>query len=259
MLFINTRPVERRDTLSKRMLASGFDVFELPLLALSALDYSKTLEKLYQQLSDTQLIVVVSPFAVEVGMRYLQKSGISIQDLDHIKWVAVGQTTQKALLAYGIESHIPEVETSEGMLDLDIFKQQELEKVAFWRGEGGRQFMMQHLIDRGVEVLNFLLYQRHCPESSVVDFPVLKSKIEQTHDGIVMCITSEASWNNWLKLCENDLELLQSCHYLVLGQRLYQILQHDKKLKQIYFNFTQVDRLEPDILIAEIAKLPRLL
>jgi uroporphyrinogen-III synthase len=36
--------------------------------------------------------------------------------LKHIQWIAVGQATANRLHEYGIEAHVPDVETSEGML-----------------------------------------------------------------------------------------------------------------------------------------------
>ena len=93
MQFINTRPVERAQTLTQCLRQAGIDVVELPLLELVARPFSMQLQGLYSQLFDTQVIVVVSPTAVQFGMKYLQESGIKLSQLQHIKWVAVGQTT----------------------------------------------------------------------------------------------------------------------------------------------------------------------
>ena len=59
---------------------------------------------------------MVSPTAVDVGMQYLAQSGLKIDELKHIQWIAVGQATANRLHDYGIEAHVPEVETSEGCL-----------------------------------------------------------------------------------------------------------------------------------------------
>ncbi|SPL71890.1 uroporphyrinogen-III synthase [Acinetobacter stercoris] len=260
MLFINTRPKDRAERLTEVLTRSGVKVIDFPLLILSAIPLSKQLEQLYSQLDSVEVIVVVSPTAANIGMQYLQQSGLQLSRLSHIQWIAVGQATATTLSRYGIRSDVPRVETSEGMLDLDIFKQQKnLQAVAFWRGEGGRQFMMQSLLDQGIQVFNFLLYERHCPEQSKLQFSELKHEILNTEDTVVMCISSEASWRNWLNLCQNQIEILQKCYYLVLGERLYQILQHDKKMQHIHFKMTQVNSLEPDILRETIAGLPRVI
>ena len=53
-------------------------------------------------------------------------------------------------------------------MDLPIKQQDHLKQIAFWRGLGGRQFMMQQLQQQGISVLNFVLYRRQCPELSVL-------------------------------------------------------------------------------------------
>ncbi|WP_447503092.1 uroporphyrinogen-III synthase, partial [Acinetobacter pittii] len=91
-----------------------------PLLELVAKPFSEHLLQLYQQLVKAQAIVVVSPTAVDVGMQYLIESGLKLDDLKHIQWIAVGQATANRLHEYGVDAHIPDVETSEGMLNLPI-------------------------------------------------------------------------------------------------------------------------------------------
>ncbi len=90
----------------------------MPLLQLSAQPWSEQLANLYSQLPHTHIIVVVSPTAVDIGIQYLTQSQISLQDLQHIRWVAVGEKTAEVLRGYGVHSEVPQVETSEGMLSL---------------------------------------------------------------------------------------------------------------------------------------------
>ncbi|MDR0071949.1 uroporphyrinogen-III synthase, partial [Acinetobacter sp. 11520] len=155
------RPDSRAAELTEALQNEGYQVESLPLLELVAKPFSEHLLQLYQQLIRAQAIVVVSPTAVEVGVEYLVKSGLKISDLKHIQWIAVGQATANCLNEYGIQAHIPDVETSEGMLNLPILhNMQQTGSVAFWRGEGGRQFMMETLQQQGIQILNFVLYHR---------------------------------------------------------------------------------------------------
>ena len=84
MIFINTRPASRADDLTKALNDARYQVESLPLLELVAQPFSNELQQLYQQLSETQIIVVVSPTAVEIGIRYLQRAGLPLQQLKHI-------------------------------------------------------------------------------------------------------------------------------------------------------------------------------
>lgn len=224
MIFINTRPASRADDLTKALNDAGYQVESLPLLELVPQPFSNELQQLYQQLSETQIIVVVSPTAVEIGIRYLQRAGLPLQQLKHIQWIAVGNATAQALAKFNIESHVPEVESSEGMLELSILQQQDhLKKIAFWRGLGGRQFMMQQLQQQGVSLLNFVLYRRQCPENSVVHFPKIIAKLKD-RQSVVVLISSEASWNYWQQLCHSSATQVEWI-YMVLGSRLAHLVQ----------------------------------
>lgn len=260
MLFVNTRPQDRAQALTKCLEQADFTVLSLPVLELRARPFNQALKDLYFSLISTQIIVVVSPTAVEIGFSYLYQSGLTLSDLNHIQWVAVGKKTALALKHYGIESHIPAVETSEGMLNLPLFTHlNAAHNVAFWRGEGGRQFMMQSLQQQQRQVLNFVLYERFLPESAVSDFQTFLKLANESERPYWMCISSEASWKNWLKLCEHHLEVLQCCHVLVLGERLYELLNNDKKNLNLGFQVTRVDDLDPLVILHTINNLKKVL
>lgn len=217
MLFINTRPTERAHHLTQ---ALDFPVLELPLLEL----VSNQIEiEQYQQLSQAQVVVVVSPTAAKLGLEGLKKSGVSLEQLGHIQWIAVGNTTAQVLRKIGITAYIPELETSEGMLQLPILRDIRQGCVAFWRGRGGRQFMMQHLGAQGIKILNFCLYYRQLPCHSP---QIFKQNLRNFQDNmpVFVCISSEASWQNWLGLCEHSPHLIEQCIYLTLGERLTQLV-----------------------------------
>ena len=251
MLFINTRPEDRAVNLTQALLEVGHQVINLPLLELVAEPFSLNLRELYQQLEQVQVIVVVSPTAVDVGMQYLQQQKISLDQLKHVQWIAVGQATAQALAKFNVDSHIPEVENSEGMLDLPILNQHvHLDKVAFWRGLGGRQFMMQQLQQQGVEILNFVLYRRQCPIQSVTLFPKILKKIMPSQPVMVL-ISSEASWNNWQQLCgQNNIDA--QWVYLALGERLAQLLKNARLQTHQEINIIQLDNLSTSEIIQRI-------
>lgn len=258
MLFINTRPIDRAQTLTQCLRQSGFDVLDLPLLELKPRPFTQQLKQLYSQLQDTQIIVVVSPTAVQVGMEYLQQAGILTSQIKHIQWIAVGRKTAEALTEYQISSHVPEVETSEGMLSLPIFNQlQDITQIAFWRGEGGRQLMMQQCTERHIKVLNFVLYERECPQTTFNQFSAWLPRITQAEKPYWNCMSSEASWKHWLTLTKDYPAILNGCHYLVLGERLYQLLLDEKNNHQKCFNITKILDLEPNTILHMILQLQR--
>ena len=258
MLFINTRPADRAQALTQCLVHAGFKVLDLPLLALQSLPFNQQLQQQFDQLSTVQAIVVVSPSAVEIGLDYLQKSQITLAQLQHIEWIAVGKKTAAVLAEHGVVASVPEVETSEGMLQLPLFRQRsDLKAIAFWRGIGGRAFMMQQCQQQNIDVVNMLLYQRSFPESSKQQFLTLLAEMQHAPQPFVMNISSEASWHYWLSLCASHLDILQHGHYLVLGRRLYQILQQDRKSKNFCFNITLLDNLEENTVLQTLSLLQR--
>lgn len=243
MLFINTRPQDRAAVLTETLQQAGVRVLELPLLELKAAPWSQDLAQLYSALLYAQVIVVVSPSAVHMGMAGLAQAGLKIEQLKQIHWIAVGQVTANTLADYGINSAVPEVETSEGMLSLPILEQLAAgATVAFWRGEGGRQFMMQQLIDRGIHVLNFVLYHRQCPTEAEQIIKKNRTVFESS-SSYCMLVTSEASWLNWLRLMQPYPQCVADAYYLVLGERLMQLLEHYGQQSNLELKILQLNDL----------------
>lgn len=220
IFFINTRPVERAIPIIPQAWTQ-YQEFYLPLLALTAQPLDDVLKQQFLDLLKVDVIVVVSPMAVTVGMTYLQQLGIGIHQLTHMTWVAVGERTAQCLAEYGISAQCPEIETSEGMFQLPIFKnQQHIDRVAFWRGEGGRKWLMQQLSDQGLIIDNFLLYKRSFPQSSQQQWQEIQP-ILKTFKQIVVLISSGESWQNWLNLHQNNPSQLANYDYFILGQRVF--------------------------------------
>lgn len=237
MLIVNTRPESRRQALTAGLREQGWQVAELPLLSLVPSDLD-SLKSQLSELSKVHCIVVVSPTAVELGMQALEKARISLSELAHVQWIAVGQGTADFLAKWQINAHIPDVETSEGMLQLPYLQQLPVESgIAFWRGEGGRTFMMEQLIEKGHTVLNLVLYTRQLPISTREQF---LSVVQQYPDAVL--ISSEASWQYWKALIKQFSAgvYLEQAHYIVLGSRLYQCLASEIDLRYLH----QVDRLQ---------------
>lgn len=219
--IFNTRPIERAAALSIALRQLGYQVHELPLLALSACDLDAVLEQQFLALGDADIIVVVSPIAAQLGVKYYRQLGLDWKNIQQKQWIAVGEGTQRTLAEYGLSSVCPTIETSEGMLALVELQDCYHKTIAFWRGIGGRTFMMQQLQQQGCRILNMLLYTRQQPEN-------MDAMQTLTHLPAVILISSEASWNNWLKLCAESSYAQNSLSkniYLVLGDRVSDIVQ----------------------------------
>ncbi len=252
MLFINTRPQDRAQELSHALRMAHIDVLDLPLLELLPRAWSTDLSELYHQLPKAQVIVVVSPTAVQIGMEYLKLSGIKLDQLEHVQWIAVGERTAQALAQYGISAEVPKVETSEGMLELPVLQTLDAGQcLAFWRGEGGRLFMMDQLKQRGMHILNFILYERRCPVFAQQYLDKILYLLEKKEQ-YAMVVSSEASWLNWIQLMQNQKQVIAKGYYLVLGERLYQVVSDYKKNQATCFNITRLPDLSTDSILQKL-------
>ncbi|WLF83649.1 uroporphyrinogen-III synthase [Moraxella sp. ZY210820] len=213
--LINTRPRERAKTITTQV-----DEYFLPLLELMACPLDEHLSTQLQQLIFSDVVIVVSPMAVQVLIDYIHQLDLDILQYQHIQWLAVGQTTAECLAQYGIIAQTPELETSEGLFQLPIF-QQDVKRVTFLRGYGGREWLMQQLSTQGMQVDNILLYRRALPKLSTNIWLQIEPKLVH-YQRIFVLISSGASWQNWLDITQSStLQDLNLC-YLVLGERVYQ-------------------------------------
>lgn len=250
MQIVNTRPTTRAKVLTAELQKAGYEVVELPLLALQPLAVDEQLRLQYQAFQQAECVVVVSPTAAELGLNLYFDLGYSHAALLEKQWIAVGKATQQFLEKFDIPSHVPEVETSEGMLNLPIFKNRHQQIVAFWRGIGGREFMMNQLVQQGCQIINVLLYTRHLPEQSIAS----GIKIEQN---AVVLMSSEESWHNWCKLAEKYQWRLKQYHYIVLGDRVTQIIQGYFTHKNLQADMSTVYDLNAENIILQLKRLEK--
>jgi uroporphyrinogen-III synthase len=221
---LNTRPTERADGLNQALQQAGYRVSALPLLELVA-EPLDTIQQPLAEIRQVAVVVVVSPAAAQLGLDALKQLNIVPSQLT-CQWVAVGQGTATVLAQAGIRPHVPALETSEGMLALELFDslqgQQPLlaNTVMFWRGHGGRQFMLKHLANQH-PIISINLYYRQLPDSSRQLYSQLLSQQVLSHAPQVLLITSGVSWQNWQELGQ-QFGVINPAYILVLGQRVYQ-------------------------------------
>ena len=113
-----------------------------------------------------QVLIFVSINAVTFlrqAIEVMEGARIDIEILENCQLVAVGQSTAKTLQQWLNRSVItPQVETSEGLLEVDMLQKVAIsdKKVTIVRGVGGRELLAEKLTERGATVNYWQVYQR---------------------------------------------------------------------------------------------------
>ena len=120
--------------------------------------------------------IFVSKNAVTFGIPLLEQYW---PQWPKVTWLAVGQSTAKALEKFDINAEHPVQPGSEGLLALDCLRDVKQTKILIVRGGEGRKLLAEELLKRGAEVSYLEVYARvevAYPESLSVD--LFDSKVD---------------------------------------------------------------------------------
>lgn len=272
MIFINTRPENRANDLSKFLRERQVQVIDLPLLSLESCSLSKQEQIFLGNLLNIgcNSIILVSEDAVKYGLDKLyqqfclvKNSSQALQCLMKIQWIAVGQKTAECfnelwqrywqvlppVVTYPLGA---EQQNNQGMLTLPAIQSlTNNDKIQVWRGHGGRELLINHLRKRGVDVELLNLYQRVLPENSTIKFQQLLEKLNLTeeHNNNWVLISSLTTWQYWQQLLEKFATCPQKFRYLVLQPRIAEQIT-----RQINVSVRIVMELKPPVIYQTLCK-----
>lgn len=159
-----TRPAEQAEGLAARVEALGGTAILFPTLTIEPPSDPAALAHVISNLRGYDLIVFVSPTAVERAWPFiLERHG---DWPDGFALAAVGGGTVRTLKEHGA-GHVLVPENgadSESLLALDALQQVAGKKILIVRGEGGRELLADTLRQRGAEVDYAEAYRRVKPE-----------------------------------------------------------------------------------------------
>lgn len=288
-LIINTRPSKRAKQLTNNLTQMGCQVVELPLLTmvkkpLTELDKRWLLQLtqlVNQSAKSTQakhlpnpkkslikrpivrhpyydVVVVVSPTAADMAMSAIEQLNYEV-DFTQQTMVAVGDATCKALNEHGISAMMPLQASNEGMLQMPVIQNlTEKSRVLIWRGQGGRQLLIDDLQARNIQVDVLELYQRQLPKDTELSYQRHLSHFQASSKKIWVLISSEASFDYWDNMVSRSVNkavsktvrnrgnvsldtkkaimTMNDYHYLTLGSRLTRLLEKQQlKCQQINY------------------------
>lgn len=232
-ILINTRPDERAAALSEYLIARGVDVVAMPMLALTPCTISAE-ERGYMQAWLTgayDALVVISPTAAEYGLALLPTLASSAVPTRTV--IGVGQRTLSVLKdsphLQATTLAMPAISSNEGLIAMpELASLQAGAQVLIWRGHGGRRLLVKDLQARGVQVDSIAWYARTQPTAAPAQYRAWQRAYAQQGKGTPaadkpwVLISSGAAFTHWAQVVT---EPLSDFRYLVLGARLYALLQ----------------------------------
>ncbi|HXE36834.1 MAG TPA: uroporphyrinogen-III synthase [Azonexus sp.] len=172
--IVVTRPLAQAGPLAQAIEAAGGKPLIFPLLEIFPAPDPQSLATAVDRLGDYALAVFISPNAVDHALPAILARG---PWPDGLRPAAVGQGTVKALLAHGVAGCIAPTERfdSETLLALPALAKEAVagQRVAIFRGDGGRELLADTLRQRGATVDCVTCYRRSGPSDGVA--PLLRA------------------------------------------------------------------------------------
>ena len=175
--IVVTRPRAQAEALAAAIAAAGGEPFLFPLLEISPVADTATLERALERIADYRIAIFISPNAVDYSVPLLLERG---PWPPHLQPAAVGQGTVRALAALGVPGAIAPTERfdSEALLELPALQPAQVcgQRVAIFRGDGGRELLADTLRERGASVDCIPCYTRSAPLVGAA--PLLERRVD---------------------------------------------------------------------------------
>lgn len=215
-----TRPAHQAGKLADDIEAAGGTTFLFPTLEILPAKFSAKDKEIIEQIQKFDIIIFISPNAVEHGLNQLQ----SLSTLNNnIQLATIGQGSAKALKSkLGKQPDICPQENfnSEGLLATEAMQNVANKRILIIRGNGGRQQLKQTLEQRGALVEYLNVYQRVKPKVNNSDL----EQYLQNNEIAAIVITSAESLKNLIELTPPKVTLkLLELPLLLINKRLIDI------------------------------------
>jgi uroporphyrinogen-III synthase len=152
-----TRPLGSNDVLSQMLGQRGIRTLERPMLEIKSVPVNPAAKAQLLDFDQFDVAIFVSKNAVTVGIPLLEQYW---PQWPQVTWLAVGQSTAKALEKFDINADFPVQPGSEGLLGLDCLRDVMQTKILIVRGGEGRKLLAEELLRRGAEVSYLEVYAR---------------------------------------------------------------------------------------------------
>jgi uroporphyrinogen-III synthase len=135
----------------------GIRTLERPMLEIKSVPVNPAVKALLLDFDQFDAAIFVSKNAVTFGIPLLEQYW---PQWPEVTWLAVGQSTAKALEKFDINADFPVQPGSEGLLGLACLRDVMQTKILIVRGGEGRKLLAEELLRRGAEVSYLEVYAR---------------------------------------------------------------------------------------------------
>jgi uroporphyrinogen-III synthase len=210
-----TRPAGQATRLCGLLEAVGHECIQLPAIEILEVSDSYRLEAVTDALEEYDLAIFVSVNAVKIGVEFI----LNRRDWpENTRIATVGASSAEALLQYGLSVDLlPEHQfNSEALLALDELQDMSAQRVAIFRGNGGREVLRETLLERGADVDYVEVYQRKCPD---VDTRHMQALLQPGYLDCITITSNEALQNLVAMAGSEGQPLLLKIPLVVMGAR----------------------------------------
>lgn len=216
-----TRPEHQAEHICQLIAAEGGSTFRLPLITIAEPTDPETLNNITRRLADFDMIIFISPNAVERGMQVIQAHG-GLPETSRI--AAVGKGSVRQLEKFGIKTDIFPTQqyNSEALLSMEEMQSVAGKRIVIYRGEGGRELLADTLRARGAQVEYAECYRREKPQYDPKD---LARQLSQDKIDIIIVTSSESLQNLYNLVPEPARAKLLQLPLVVVSERTQKLAQ----------------------------------
>lgn len=195
--IIVSRAKEQAGSLSSLLKEEGAEVLEIPFIEIRPAQSYEALDKAIENLLAYDWLILTSVNGVKAFFSRLEKQGKSEADLLHLKIVAIGPATSKAIEKHGIPVDIvPDEYVAEAVVE-EMRNQVKGEKVLLVRAKVARDVIPNALRELGAKVHVMEAYETVVPESSRT---AILEALNSGNKPALITFTSSSTVKNFVEL-----------------------------------------------------------
>jgi len=216
-----TRPEQQGAALCEMIKHYGGRAYLFPAIIIEPVEDKQVLLTAVGQLRRFDLAIFISANAVLQSITAIQAQWSELPQ--GLSIAAMGLATAKTLQQFGISTDIcPQRFNSESFLAMPELQHIQGKRIILFRGEQGRILLADTLRERGAKLLEVACYRRCLPAVTQADCQAI---YQHQNVDLIVSTSSESLTNLFALFAEEGKKWLQSCHWLVISERLLPIAQ----------------------------------